>query len=167
MEVAARRGIIYDRAGHELAMSVAVDSAFAVPSEIHDLAGTLSLIAHITKDDPREILAQVRGPKTFCWVARKADPETADRIRSLNLRGIHFLKESKRFYPKGALAAQVIGYVGTDGKGLSGIERKFDDEMTRQMARHRIQHPHRRHFRADDSAHVEAAGGNRFADHPE
>ncbi len=132
MEVAARRGIIYDRAGHELAMSVAVDSAFAVPSEIHDLAGTLSLIAHITKDDPREILAQCEGHKTFCWVARKADPETADRIRALNLRGIHFLKESKRFYPKGSLAAQVIGYVGTDGKGLSGIERKFDDEMSGQ-----------------------------------
>ena len=48
MDLAARRGIIYDRAGHELAMSIAVDSAFAVPSEIHDLAGTLSLIAHIT-----------------------------------------------------------------------------------------------------------------------
>ncbi len=49
-----------------------------------------------------------------------------------NLRGIHFLKESKRFYPKGALAAQVIGYVGTDDKGLSGIEREFNDEMSGQ-----------------------------------
>ena len=132
MEVAARRGIIYDRAGHELAMSVAVESAFAVPSEIHDLAGTLSLIARITKDDPRELLAQCESHKTFCWVARKADTETADRIRALNLRGIHFLKESKRFYPKGELAAQVIGYVGTDDKGLSGIERKFNDEMSGQ-----------------------------------
>ena len=129
MDLAARRGIIYDRAGHELAMSIAVDSAFAVPSEIHDLAGTLSLIAHITKDDPREVLAQCEAHKTFCWVARKADTDTADRIRSLNLRGIHFLKESKRFYPKGGLAAQVIGYVGTDDGGLSGIERQFDDEM--------------------------------------
>jgi len=132
IDVAARRGIIYDRAGHELAMSIAVDSAFAVPSEIHDLAGTLSLIAHITKDDPRELLAQCEAHKTFCWVERKADTETADRIRALNLRGIHFLKESKRFYPKGSLAAQVIGYVGTDDKGLSGIERKFNDEMSGQ-----------------------------------
>ena len=135
LEVAARRGIIYDRSGHELAMSVSVDSAFAVPSEIPDLASTLSLISRITKDDPRDLLAQCEGHKTFCWVARMADPDTASRIKALNLRGIHFLKESKRFYPKGELAAQVIGYVGTDGKGLSGIEREFNDEMKGEPGR--------------------------------
>ena len=74
----------------------------------------------------------MQSRKTFCWVARKADAETADRIRSLNLRGIYFQKESKRFYPKRELAAQVIGYVGTDDEGLSGIEREFDDETARQ-----------------------------------
>ena len=78
IEVAARRGIIYDRAGHELAMSISVESAFAVPSEIPDLASTLSLVSRITKDDPRELLAQCEGHKTFCWVARKADAETAE-----------------------------------------------------------------------------------------
>ena len=75
------------------------------------------------------MLAKCDADKTFCWVARKADAETADRIRSLNLRGIHFQKESKRFYPKRELAAQVIGYVGTDDEGLSGIEREFDDQL--------------------------------------
>ena len=129
VEVSARRGIIYDRAGRELAMSVAVDSAFAVPTEIPDLAGTISLISRITKTDPRELLARCKAAKTFCWVARKADSETAERIRSLNLRGIYFQKESKRFYPKGELAAQMIGYVGTDDEGLSGIEREFDDQL--------------------------------------
>ena len=129
VEVAARRGIIYDRAGRELAMSVSVDSAFAVPTEIPDLAGTLSLIARITKADPRELLAKCKAGHTFCWVARKADQETADRIRSLNLRGIYFQKESKRYYPKRDLAAQVLGYVGTDDEGLSGIEREYDDQL--------------------------------------
>ncbi len=129
VEVSARRGIIYDRAGRELAMSVSVDSAFAVPTEIPDLAGTISLISRITKTDPRELLARCKSAKTFCWVARKADTETAERIRSLNLRGIYFQKESKRFYPKGELAAQMIGYVGTDDEGLSGIEREFDDQL--------------------------------------
>jgi len=129
VEVSARRGIIYDRAGRELAMSVSVDSAFAVPTEIPDLAGTISLISRITKSDPRELLARCKAAKTFCWVARKADAETAARIRSLNLRGIYFQKESKRFYPKGGLAAQVIGYVGTDDEGLSGIEREYDDQL--------------------------------------
>ena len=128
-EVAAKRGVIYDRAGRELAMSIAVDSVFAVPAEIPDLPGTISLIARITRVDPRELLAKCQAARTFCWVARKADAETADRIRSLNLSGIHFQKESKRFYPKRDLAAQVLGYVGMDDEGLSGVERANDDEL--------------------------------------
>jgi cell division protein FtsI (penicillin-binding protein 3) len=128
-EVAAKRGIIYDRAGRELAMSVSVDSVFAVPADIPDLAGTISLVARITKADPRELLAKCQSARTFCWVARKADAETADRIRSMNLRGIYFQKESKRFYPKRELAAQVLGYVGMDDEGLSGIERANDDDL--------------------------------------
>jgi cell division protein FtsI (penicillin-binding protein 3) len=128
-EVAAKRGIIYDRAGRELAMSVSVDSVFAVPADIPDLAGTISLVSRITKADPRELLARCESARTFCWLARKADAETADRIRSMNLRGIYFQKESKRFYPKRELAAQVLGYVGMDDEGLSGIERADDDDL--------------------------------------
>ncbi len=128
-EVAAKRGIIYDRAGRELAMSIAVDSVFAVPADIPDLAGTMSLVARITKADPRELLAKCKAARTFCWVARKADADTADRIRAMNLRGIYFQKESKRFYPKRELAAQVLGYVGMDDEGLSGIEREDDDDL--------------------------------------
>src|SRR5216684_1158933 len=128
-DVSANRGVIYDRAGRELAMSIRVDSAFAVPTEIPDLPSTISLISRITREDPRVVLSDCRNHKTFCWVARKADEETIDRIKSLNLRGIHFQKESRRFYPKRELAAQVIGDVGTDDGGLSGIEREFDDEL--------------------------------------
>ena len=128
-ELSSRRGIIYDRAGHELAMSIDVDSAFIVPTEAPDLANTVSLITRITKDDPRVVLADCKAHKTFCWVARKADAETVERIRSLNLQGIHFQKEPKRFYPKRELAAQVLGYVGTDDQGLSGLEREFNDHL--------------------------------------
>lgn len=129
VEIAARRGLVYDRAGRELAMSTAVDSVFAVPSEIPDLASTISLITRITKAEPHELLARCKASKSFCWVARKADTEIAERIKSLNLRGIYLQKESKRFYPKKELAAQVLGYVGMDDEGLSGIEREYDDKM--------------------------------------
>ncbi len=128
-EVSAKRGVIYDRAGRELAGSMEVDSAFAIPADIPDLGSTISLISRITKDDPREILAKCQASKTFCWVARKASPEISQRIRDLHLRGISFTKESKRFYPKDQLAAQVVGYVGLDDQGLSGIEREFNDEL--------------------------------------
>jgi len=128
-DLSAKRGVIYDRAGRELAMSIQVDSAFVVPSEAPDLANTISLIARITKDDPRVVLADCRAHKTFCWVARKADAEVIERIRALNLQGIHFQKEPKRFYPKRELAAQILGYVGTDDQGLSGLERQFNQQL--------------------------------------
>ena len=145
-EVAARRGLIYDRAGRELAMSIAVDSVFAVPSEIPDLAQTISLVSHVTKNDPREVLAKCKAARTFCWVARKADADAAARIRAMNLRGIYFQKESKRFYPKRELAAQVIGYVGTDDEGLSGIEREYDGKLRGKPGRMSISVDARRKY---------------------
>jgi cell division protein FtsI (penicillin-binding protein 3) len=128
-DLSPKRGVIYDRAGRELAMSIQVDSAFVVPSEAPDLANTISLITRITKDDPRVALADCSAHKTFCWVARKADAEVIERIRALNLQGIHFQKEAKRFYPKRELAAQILGYVGTDDQGLSGLERQFNQQL--------------------------------------
>jgi cell division protein FtsI (penicillin-binding protein 3) len=128
-DLSAKRGVIYDRAGRELAMSIQVDSVFVVPSEAPDLANTISLITRITKDDPRVVLADCRSHRTFCWVARKADAEVVERIRTLNLQGIHFQKEPKRFYPKRELAAQILGYVGTDDQGLSGLERQFNQQL--------------------------------------
>jgi cell division protein FtsI (penicillin-binding protein 3) len=139
VEISPKRGIIYDRSGHELAMSINVDSGFAVPSEIPDLATTISLITRITKEDPREILAKCKASRSFCWVARKADAEVAERIRALNLKGIYFEKESKRFYPKRELAAHVLGYVGMDDEGLSGIEREYDDQLRGKPGRILIQ----------------------------
>jgi cell division protein FtsI (penicillin-binding protein 3) len=124
-----KRGVIYDRAGHELAMSVLVDSAFAVPSEVKDLPTVVSLITRITGEDHNVVLADCKSHKTFCWVARKADDETIERIKSLNLQGIHFQKEPKRFYPARDLAAQVVGTVGMEDSGQSGIEHEFDDEL--------------------------------------
>jgi cell division protein FtsI (penicillin-binding protein 3) len=128
-ELSAPRGIIFDRNGQELAMSINVDSVFAVPNEMPKPASTISLIARITRQDPRELLARCDAAKTFCWLARKPDPEISARIRSLNLRGVYFQKEPKRYYPKNELAAQVLGYVGMDDAGLSGIEREYEGQL--------------------------------------
>jgi len=127
--LAAKRGVIYDRTGRELAMSVLVDSAFAVPTEVKDLPTAVSLITRITGDDYNVVLADCRAHKTFCWVARKASDETIQRINSLKLQGIHFQKEPKRFYPARDLAAQVLGSVGMEDSGQSGIEHAFEDQL--------------------------------------
>ncbi|HEY6764259.1 MAG TPA: penicillin-binding transpeptidase domain-containing protein [Candidatus Sulfotelmatobacter sp.] len=127
--LSAKRGVIYDRAGRELAMSVLVDSAFAVPSEVKDLPTAVSLITRITGEDRNAVMADCQNHKTFCWVARKATDETIERIQSLHLQGIHFQKEPKRFYPARNLAAQVVGTVGMEDSGQSGIEHEFDDQL--------------------------------------
>src|SRR5580658_5911272 len=147
--LAAKRGVIYDRAGHELAMSVLVDSAFAVPTEVKDLPTAVSLITRITGDDYNVVLADCRAHKTFCWVARKADDETIERINSLKLQGIHFQKEPKRFYPARDLAAQVLGSVGMEDSGQSGIEHEFDDQLSGRPGKMFISVDARRQWFAD------------------
>lgn len=136
-EIAPRRGVLYDRNLRELAMTISVDSVYAVPSELgENKESTATLLAQIVHADPtdnftskQQMLARFNASRGFAWVARKLDPETANRVRELNLKGVYFQKEFKRFYPNGDLAAQVLGYVGTDDIGLGGLEREFDDEM--------------------------------------
>jgi cell division protein FtsI (penicillin-binding protein 3) len=129
IEVSPVRGNIYDRNGNELAMTVNVDSIFAVPSEIPDISGTARLLGRILKTDPVEIENRMRASHAFAWVARKIDNNLSSRVRALNLKGIYFQKESKRFYPKRELAAQVLGYVGMDDEGLGGIEREYETHL--------------------------------------
>ncbi|MDR3734019.1 MAG: penicillin-binding protein [Acidobacteriaceae bacterium] len=136
-EVAPRRGMLYDRNLRELAMTVLVDSVYAVPSELgenrEEAAEILSQIVHADPSDnftsKQQMLARFTASRNFAWVARRLDSETADRVRELNLKGVYFQKEFKRFYPNNDLAAQVLGYVGTDDEGLGGLERKFDDDL--------------------------------------
>lgn len=126
VEISPRRGMIYDRNLRELAMSISVDSCFAVPSEIADpgmVAGLLSQVLDLSRD---EIHARLKASRSFVWIARKLPPEKVERIQSLNLRGIYFQKESRRFYPKRELASHVLGYVDIDEVGRGGIEYQFD-----------------------------------------
>jgi len=124
------RGTIYDAHGRELAVSVQVDSAYAVPPEIHDAAAVARALAGAVPGlDAAKLARQLGGDREFVWVARKLDPPVAARVRDLALPGIYFLPESKRYYPMGALAAQVLGYVGTDNHGLAGLELVYDREV--------------------------------------
>jgi cell division protein FtsI (penicillin-binding protein 3) len=129
IELSPKRGIIYDRNGQELAMSVLVDSVYAVPSQVPDQETTAAILATVLDGNAEEILARMKSQRHFAWIARKVDAETADRIRALNLRGIGFQKEPKRFYPKRELAAQVLGYVGLDDEGLAGVELGFTQDL--------------------------------------
>jgi cell division protein FtsI/penicillin-binding protein 2 len=77
----------------------------------------------------------MRASHAFAWVARKVDNSQSSRVRALNLKGIYFQKESKRFYPKHELAAQVLGYVGMDDEGLGGVERQYESNLAGKPGR--------------------------------
>ena len=135
-EVAPRRGVLYDRNLHELAMTVQVDSIYAVPSEIDDrnaAARTLAAIVHTDPEDKlsreEQIAHRLDEGRNFAWVARRVTPEVAAKVRALNMKGIYFQNEFQRFYPDNQIAAQVLGYVGLDDNGLGGLEGKFDGKL--------------------------------------
>lgn len=131
LELDSPRGTIYDARGRALAVSVPVDSAYAVPSRIKDPKKTAAAIARVVPGiDVRRLTRQLSGDREFEWVARKLDAPVAQALRSLELPGIEFAPESKRYYPMRELAAQVLGYVGTDNQGLAGLEQFFNREIT-------------------------------------
>ena len=129
VEVNPPRGVLYDRNMHELAMSMPVDSCFAVPAEITDPSLVARLLSGILQMSPEEIETRLTESKSFVWIARKLPTHTVERIQALNLRGIYFQRESERFYPKGDLAAHALGYVDIDGRGLGGVEYQFDSKL--------------------------------------
>ncbi|MBZ5514056.1 MAG: transpeptidase family protein [Acidobacteriia bacterium] len=129
VEIAPKRGTIYDRQLQPLAMSLAVDSVFAVPSEIPNPEMVADLLAPALGLGKGDLLGRFKTFKSFCWVKRKVSAGESARVRDLNLQGIYFQKEMKRFYPKGELAAQVMGYVGLDDHGLGGLEYRMNDTI--------------------------------------
>jgi cell division protein FtsI (penicillin-binding protein 3) len=139
-EVAPRRGVLYDRNLRQLAVTVQVDSIFAVPGEIGDkltVARALAALIHADPDDAQtteaQIAARLDAGHSFAWVARRVTPETSARVKaqidSGALQGIYFQKEFQRFYPDNEIAAQVLGYVGLDDNGLGGLEQKFEPRL--------------------------------------
>jgi len=129
VEIAPKRGVIFDRKMHPLAMSLAVDSVYAVPSNIPDSLMEAKLLAPILDLDAKDLEARFKAHSSFCWVKRKITPQESARVRDLNLQGIYFQKEMKRFYPDGDLAATVLGYVGLDDNGLGGVEYQYNKQI--------------------------------------
>jgi cell division protein FtsI (penicillin-binding protein 3) len=127
-----RRGAIVDRNGHPLAVSVDADSIYAVPQDIADAAGTAAALGKALSLDAgarRDLQAQLEKTRAFMWVRRKVDPAVAREVRALQLDGVGFLTENRRYYPQRELAAHVIGYVGLDNTGMSGIEYAFESAI--------------------------------------
>ncbi|AWH88092.1 peptidoglycan glycosyltransferase FtsI [Limnobaculum parvum] len=135
-EVPTVRGMISDRFGRPLAVSVPVNAIWADPKELNERGG-------ISQDMHWKALADVVGlplnklsekinvnPKgRFVYLARQINSETAEYVRKLKLPGIYLKRESRRFYPAGSVTAHVVGFTNIDDNGLEGIEKSFEDKL--------------------------------------
>jgi cell division protein FtsI (penicillin-binding protein 3) len=126
VELSARRGTIYDREGEPLAVSIDARTVYATPNAVKDKQGTAKALAEILGGDPATYEAKLNRKSGFAYVARKVDVDQSHALEALELAGIGFLDDSKRTYPSGQLACQVLGFVGIDGDGLAGIEKQYD-----------------------------------------
>jgi cell division protein FtsI (penicillin-binding protein 3) len=152
-EAPAKRGDILDRRGRVLATSVDADSVYAVPSEISNPAETAAKLCEALGDcedkdvqSLTERLSQSKSQlKAFAYVRRQISPEQTKRLQDQNLDGIDFIKESKRFYPNKELAAHLLGWVGVDNTGLSGLEYTFDPQIRGKKGTVLIQNDAKRH----------------------
>ncbi|HEY8232315.1 MAG TPA: penicillin-binding transpeptidase domain-containing protein [Vicinamibacteria bacterium] len=134
-----RRGPILDRAGRPLAVSVDAESLYAVPQDVANAPVTAQALARALSLDAagrREVLGKLQQKsRAFVWIQRKLDPVTARRVRELQLDGLGFLTEHRRYYPQRELLAHVLGYVGVDNEGMSGVEHALEKDIRGRAAK--------------------------------
>lgn len=122
------RGAIVDRNGAPLAASVMTDSVFVMPTELEDPKHTARQLASALGLSAAELAKTLQRRKHFTWVKRRIPPAEAERVRALELKGVHFRRESRRYYPARELASTLVGFAG-DGRGLEGLELLFDGRL--------------------------------------
>lgn len=120
------RGIIYDREGNELALSVRVGSVFAHPGQIKDKTTTARKLARILGERESGILKILNRNGTFKWVKKRIPPDQARQIADLKIAGVGVTPDVRRYYPARETAAHLIGFAGVDNQGLEGLEKRYD-----------------------------------------
>jgi cell division protein FtsI (penicillin-binding protein 3) len=146
---AAKRGDILDRNGHVLATSVDADTIFAVPSAIDDKRDAVAKLCAALGDcdakDRQELIDRLQKQRNFTYVRRQVPPDVAKRVAALDLDGIGFITESRRYYPSKELAGHVVGFVGIDNRGLAGIESAYDSQIRGKDGKILVHSDARRH----------------------
>ena len=130
----AKRGTIYDRNGNVLAMSIDCSTIYCNPQNVHDPSGLATVLASILGGEYNDYLADVTKDTTFVYVQRQVDADVVKRLKSelsdKDIEGVYYLDDTKRVYPYGGTCGQILGVVGTDGQGITGLELQYDDILT-------------------------------------
>lgn len=128
--ISPQRGSIYDRDGEVLAESIEARTIYAVPDAIKDKRAAAKAIASVLGGDARSYEEKLSKDGSFVYIARKVDVSVAESLREMEIEGLGFLEDSRRVYPSNELACQVLGFVGVDDEGLSGLELYYDDLLS-------------------------------------
>ncbi len=137
--IPAARGTIYDRGGVQLAIGEQATTVYADPRLVRDPRREAAVVAEVMHLDPSQVVTELADrAHDFVYVARKADPALAAKLKLRHLPGLFFYPEERRFYPQGALASQVLGYAGVDNHGLAGLELSLDKALAGRPGRERI-----------------------------
>ena len=133
LPITADRGRILDRNGKVLATNITTTTLYVVPNQVIDKEGTATKLVEILDCDYDKMLKHLTKRTSLEKVnpeGRQLSSDIADKINELNIDGLYLMKESKRYYPYGTLLSHVLGYVGIDNQGLSGLELQYDDYLT-------------------------------------
>lgn len=128
-DVQVKRGLVFDRKGREMAVNLDLESLYCDPLEISEPEDSARVLSEATGKPPKALLAKLSSDTRFIWLDRKLNAETVTKIKDAKLSGIGFRADSKRFYPKGALAAHILGFTNIDNKGIEGVELKYDSYL--------------------------------------
>lgn len=133
LKVAGQRGPILDRKGKLLAVSVPAGSIYIRPKLIKDKAFAIKSLKSVVDISEESLIEKINSKQPFVWIKRQIPKVQAEVVRDFKIKGIDYITESKRYYPLNDSASRIIGRVGYDGIGLSGLEAKFEDQLSSKI----------------------------------
>ncbi len=128
-DLAPQRGKVFDRNGELLAMTVEAQSIWANPTQIEDPLWVAQQVGGLLGLDPQVLHERLTSDKEFVYLKRQVEPEVAEQITALEVRGLYSHPEATRIYPAGQVASHVTGFVDIDGNGQEGLELVYDEEL--------------------------------------
>ncbi|MDX2496317.1 MAG: penicillin-binding protein 2 [Desulfobacterales bacterium] len=156
-----KRGTIYDRNLREMAVSIDVTSISAHPPQIKDPKAAAKSLAKALKINRNVLAKRLTSEKKFVWIKRKVTPKEAETVKNLNIDGLGFLREHKRFYPNKTLGSQLVGFTDIDDHGLEGIEFYYNDDLKGAVSRYTVlRDAHGRGFEAENITGSDSSGKN-------
>src|SRR3972149_5943137 len=129
VSIEGERGVIFDRAMRELVVNLDMPSVFGDPSSIENPRDVARKISQDVDISPKILAKRLDNDRQFVWIRRRMPPESAKNIESMNLKGIGFIPETKRFYPKKELIGHILGFTDIDDHGIEGVERYYEKAL--------------------------------------